>query len=452
MKNVLIVDDEKSLLLSIQAGFEAYRDRFQLFTAEDGKKAVAVLEANAIDLVVTDVRMPEMDGFELLVYMNSRFPSIPVLVMSAYGTREIQGKFESVGIIGFLDKPVDFDELVKSIDEGLKLTTQSGSMTGFSVGSFLQLIEMEEKTCLLEVAARSKKGLFYFDKGILFDAVCGRLIGEEAAIEMLMWNQVALSFKKLPDKKIMRRISSELMPIMMEASRRKDEKLHENELEAFDEPFGETLHFPDEVGKALNSADSLLDELTSGPDIPEPDWLTPECPGPNLLLTPEKDEPLESLLPPLSMRSAVHSTAGQPLESLETLLNDKPSSDTGKQPLKQLVEIFRKMASDLHGAMMIGLVDQDGILIAEFNPAQIPSEVFAAKITIVIGIIEKTLRELKGVGELQEAVFQTSDAWIVCRLAARPFYLGMVVGQESTLGNIRLVLGKYIEKIRMLLP
>ena len=211
------------------------RIAFNLFTAEDGKKAIGILKSNPIDLVVTDIRMPEMDGFELLVYMNAHFPSIPVIVMSAYGTREIEGQFESIGIIGFLDKPVDFDELVESIEEGLQRTSQSGTITGISVGSFLQLIEMEEKTCLFEVSAPKKKDCFFFIRGSLHDAVCGTLVGEEAAIEMVMWNQVWLSFKNLPDHKIMKRINSELMTILMEASRRKDEKLQEKDLSVFDE-------------------------------------------------------------------------------------------------------------------------------------------------------------------------------------------------------------------------
>lgn len=424
MKKVLIVDDEKSLLLSIRAGFEAYKDRFQLFAAEDGKKAVKILESNSIDLVVTDIRMPEMDGFELLVYMSSRYSSIPVLVMSAYGTREIQAKFESIGIIGFLDKPVDFDDLVKGIDDGLKLTSQAGTMTGFSVGSFLQLIEMEEKTCLLEVSARGKKGLFYFSLGVLYDAVSGRLIGEEAAIEMIMWNQVSLSFKSLPDKKIMRRINSELMPIMLEATRRKDEKFQENELGVFDGSFEEELNFLEEELSSLKVGNDLLDASESQKII-EPDWITPECPGPNVLMTPERDAVSESLSPARNHYGTV------------------------KQPVMQIVEIFKKMATEMHGVMMISLVDLDGIMIAEHNPAQIPSDVFAAKFAMVIGIIEKTLKEFEGVGELKETIFQASDAWIICRLVMPAFYLGLVVNQESTLGNIRLVSGKYIDKIRL---
>jgi predicted regulator of Ras-like GTPase activity (Roadblock/LC7/MglB family) len=283
---------------------------------------------------------------------------------------------------------------------------------------------MEEKTCLLEVSARGKKGLFYFSQGVLYDAVSGRLIGEEAAIEMIMWNQVSLSFKSLPDKKIMRRINSELMPIMLEATRRKDEKFQENELGVFDGSFEEELNFLEEELSSLKVGNDLLDASESRKII-EPDWITPECPGPNVLMTPERDAVPESLSPARNHYGTV------------------------KQPVMQIVEIFKKMATEMHGVMMISLVDLDGIMIAEHNPAQIPSDVFAAKFAMVIGIIEKTLKEFEGVGELKEIIFQASDAWIICRPVMPAFYLGLVVNQESTLGNIRLVSGKYIDKIRL---
>jgi CheY-like chemotaxis protein len=51
-----------------------------------GKEAVQILDATGVDLVVTDLRMPKMDGFELLAHMSGNYPDIPVIVMTAYGT------------------------------------------------------------------------------------------------------------------------------------------------------------------------------------------------------------------------------------------------------------------------------------------------------------------------------------------------------------------------------
>lgn len=417
MKNVLIVDDETSLLLSIKAGFEPYKDRFNLFTAEDGKKAIGVLKSNPIDLVVTDIRMPEMGGFELLVYMNANFPSIPAIVMSAYGTREIEGQFESIGIIGFLDKPVDFNELFESIEEGLHRSSQSGTITGISVGSFLQLIEMEEKTCLFEVRAPKKRGLYFFNQGRLHDAVCGTLVGEEAAIEMVMWNRVRLSFKPLPVNRITKRIHSELMSILMEAARRKDEKTQKNDSGVLDESCEENFI-------SLNAEKEFL-PVPESHKAAEPDWLTPECPGPTVLMSPESCG-----APGLPVPESDHRVAGN-------------------QTLKLMGDLLKKMASEINGVMTIVLMDRDGIVIVEHNPSQIPSDAFAAKSSMIMGLLDKSMKDIEGAGELEETIVQASNAWMVCRLVAGSYYLGLVVNRESTLGNIRLVIGKYLDNIRL---
>ena len=425
MKNVLIVDDEISLLLSIKAGFEPYRDRFNLFTAEDGKTAIGILKSNPIDLVVTDIRMPEMGGFELLVYVNANFPSIPAIVMSAYGTREIEGQFESIGIVGFLDKPVDFNKLVESIEEGLQRSSQSGTLTGISVGSFLQLIEMEEKTCLFEVRDQKKRGLFFFNQGRLHDAVCGALVGEEAAIEMVLWNRVRLSFKDLPTHKIAKRINSELMTILMEAARRKDEKLHEKDLSVFDETLEENFI-------SLNADNELLPPIESKKVI-EPEWITPECPGPTVLMSQESQE---SVLRPCLPECNDRRTSNQ---------------NYAVHPLRQIADLFKNMASEMNGVMIIALMDMDGIVIVEHNPSQISSDAFAAKSSMIMGLLDKSIKDIKGAGEFEEIIIQASNVWMVCRLVAKSYYLGLVVNRESTLGNVRLVIGKYIDKIRQLL-
>ena len=424
MKNVLIVDDEISLLLSIKAGFEPYKDQLNLFTAEDGKKAIGILKSNPIDLVVTDIRMPEMGGFELLVYMNANFPSIPAIVMSAYRTREIEGQFESIGIAGFLDKPVDFNKLVESIEEGLQRSSQSGTMTGISVGSFLQLIEMEEKSCLFEVRDPKKRGLFFFNQGRLHDAVCGTLVGEEAAIEMVSWNRVRLSFKNLPAHKIAKRINSELMAILMEAARRKDEKLHEKDLNVFDETLEENFI-------SLNADNELLPPIESKKVI-EPEWITPECPGPTVLLSQESQESAEPYLPECDDRR----TSNQ---------------SYAVHPLKQIADLFKNMSSEMNGVMIIALMDMDGIVIAEHNLSQISSDAFAAKSSMIMGLLDKSIKDIKGAGEFEEIIIQASNVWMVCRLVAKSYYLGLVVNRESTLGNVRLVIGKYLDKIRQLL-
>ena len=223
MKNILIVDDEETLLLIIASRFKNYRDRFTVFTARNGKEAVKILETEKINIVVTDLKMPEMDGFELLIYMDNNFPSIPVIVNSAYCNPEIQLKIDAIGTIRILDKAVDFDLLLEVVMQELE-DHPSGSISGISTSGFLQLIEMEQKTCLLEVqSAGQTKGLLYIVKGDLYDARCGDLSGEDAAYKVIGWDKVQLSLKELPSNKIKKLIEKNTMAVVMESLNRVDE-------------------------------------------------------------------------------------------------------------------------------------------------------------------------------------------------------------------------------------
>jgi hypothetical protein len=106
-------------------------------------------------------------------------------------------------------------------------------LVGLSIGSFIQVVAMDQQTCFLEVYQGSdKQGYFCFVQGSLFDAVCGELEGEEAAMEIMAWQNVRLNIKHmLSTSDIVRKIDKGLMSLLMESSRRQDEgqKLTVNE-------------------------------------------------------------------------------------------------------------------------------------------------------------------------------------------------------------------------------
>lgn len=263
MKKVLIVDDEKSLLLTMKAGFAAFKEKFSVFTAENGKIAVKILESNPIDLVVTDLKMPEMDGFELLVHINANYPNIPAIVMTAFGTPEIEKKLEKSGMLRLLEKPVDFDELTQAILKCLDEQYKGGTLTGISLPSFLQLIEMEQNTCLMEVSLPSgEQGLLYFHEGILYDGIFNDLKGEEAVYAMLELDDVKISFRSLPDKRFKKMIKNNLMTILMEGIRRKDElnKKREDEKESILEE-NDKNYQSDSNSTITSKGDSKMSEI-----------------------------------------------------------------------------------------------------------------------------------------------------------------------------------------------
>lgn len=122
---------------------------------------------------------------------------------------------------------IDNDELenAPAADAGMKDELQRWPLFGLSVGSFLQVIAMEQQTCIMEVYLNANHwGHFCFVEGELYDAVCGDMGGEIAAMEMIAWENVRLNIKQiLNTSSVVRKIDKNLMLLMMESSRRRDE-------------------------------------------------------------------------------------------------------------------------------------------------------------------------------------------------------------------------------------
>ncbi|MEK6698629.1 MAG: response regulator [Nitrospirota bacterium] len=109
------MDDEKPFLLSLAEGLGFYTRYFNVITAESAKKAMEILTTIVVDLVVTDLKMPGTSGVELVGYIKKRFPNIPVIVMTAFGDRDLELRLHELGIAGYLEKPLDLETVVARI-------------------------------------------------------------------------------------------------------------------------------------------------------------------------------------------------------------------------------------------------------------------------------------------------------------------------------------------------
>ena len=109
MASLLIADDEKNIRSGLELAFED--EGYTVETAADGKEAWEKLQKNAIDLVITDLRMPEMDGYELLKRISAAYPTLPVIVLTGHGTIETAVETMRDGAVDFFTKPVDIDKL-----------------------------------------------------------------------------------------------------------------------------------------------------------------------------------------------------------------------------------------------------------------------------------------------------------------------------------------------------
>jgi len=258
MYKVLIVEDNAVLIKYISIRLLEYKDEFEILIASNGREAIEILEKTAISLVVTDLKMPKMDGLALLAFMNRNFPQVPCIVVTAHGTPEIKRRIRNV-VLKYIEKPIKADDLGKTIRKALgikDIRDIDDSIRVISVANYLQLIEIEQKTCLIEVkSVNNPKGLFYFNKGVLYDAAIGKLRGIDAALKLILFESSKISFKKLPQKKIKQRIHTDLSDLVLQAMRLNKEPV-----------ISVTALRPKNNGKSLRS--DIKDREEKIPNIP----------------------------------------------------------------------------------------------------------------------------------------------------------------------------------------
>ena len=115
---ILVVDDEKVQLETLKRGLRTRG--FQVHTALNGRDALKKLKnSGKVDLVISDFSMPEMNGVELLEKIRDNFNHIPVIIMTAFGDREIALDAERHGCNGFIDKPFTLDELISEVNHNI---------------------------------------------------------------------------------------------------------------------------------------------------------------------------------------------------------------------------------------------------------------------------------------------------------------------------------------------
>ncbi|MBI4620125.1 MAG: sigma-54-dependent Fis family transcriptional regulator [Desulfobacterales bacterium] len=117
-KSILVVDDEESHRMMLRAHLE--EEGFELVEASDGQEAVDRVSDRFFDLVLMDIRMPKMDGMEALKQIRQINPTIPVVIMTAYGSINSAVQALKSGAEDYLTKPLDMDELIIKVNKALR--------------------------------------------------------------------------------------------------------------------------------------------------------------------------------------------------------------------------------------------------------------------------------------------------------------------------------------------
>lgn len=119
MKKALIVDDDRAIRRTLE--LHLLEEEFEVLTASDGQQGVELALANDIDLVLLDLRLPKLDGFEVLQQIKAKKPALPVVMITAYDDMHTAIEAIRLGAIDHLGKPLDLDQLDEVIAKSARL-------------------------------------------------------------------------------------------------------------------------------------------------------------------------------------------------------------------------------------------------------------------------------------------------------------------------------------------
>src|SRR5262245_1098830 len=131
-KQVLIVDDEPNLRKILSA--QLSRDGYDVMTAEDGEQGLQALRDHHIDLVITDLKMPKVDGMTLLREALREEPELPIVMITAHGTVDTAVEALKLGAFDYLTKPFDKDEVRQIVAKALRTRELRGADATSAVG------------------------------------------------------------------------------------------------------------------------------------------------------------------------------------------------------------------------------------------------------------------------------------------------------------------------------
>src|SRR5512141_2993551 len=148
MDTILVIEDKESMLDMLRQTLEA--EGYQVITEKDGAEGIRKLSDERIGVVLTDLKLPKKDGFDVLRAVKQDNPLLPVIVMTAFGTIETAVKAVREGAYDFLTKPFDTDHLLLLIKRALDASRMAAE-------NILLREEFSEKLGLPKIIGKSSQ-------------------------------------------------------------------------------------------------------------------------------------------------------------------------------------------------------------------------------------------------------------------------------------------------------
>ncbi len=189
---ILLVDDDPDLLEVFRETFAMLPSHPEVHIAPSGARAIAMLEAGPYRLLVTDLKMPKMDGLQLLSIVRRKFPELRTVVLTSMVDEQFRSRVYALGVDLYWHKPGSEPEMKQFMEclESLLGRESELGFRGMQSKSLMDLVQLEcisQSSSVLRVINGPFVGNIWVNDGELIDAETEAARGEEAFQEILRW-------------------------------------------------------------------------------------------------------------------------------------------------------------------------------------------------------------------------------------------------------------------------
>jgi CheY-like chemotaxis protein len=192
VRRILILDDDQDFLDTYGRILARLPSRPEVRVATCATRAMALLESEPFSLLITDLRMPKIDGFQVLLGARRRFPTLRTVAITGLGDQQYRARAYASGIDLYTEKPTTPTEirLFSECVDALLAQGQNIGFRGIQSKSLMDLVQIEclsQNSAVLRITRGSLEGRLWIDGGNVIDAELQDLRGEEAFKEIFSW-------------------------------------------------------------------------------------------------------------------------------------------------------------------------------------------------------------------------------------------------------------------------
>src|SRR4051812_23557855 len=220
---VLIVDDEDNIVLALHRVLYQDNHRYDVLLARTAEIAQQILLDIPIDVLVTDVHLPEKSGMDLLCWAAVETPTTRVIVMTAFDVTGIRDRAHAFGCLRLMRKPFDVHEMRATILRALdRRDSFTGNPSQVSAIHVIQMLCIARKAKSLRLSEGTSSGVILIENGEIVHAIWDKVVGEDAFFAMMAVKNGLFYTSPLPPD-IERTIKGDWQYLLIEGLRRLDE-------------------------------------------------------------------------------------------------------------------------------------------------------------------------------------------------------------------------------------